>query len=117
MSATRYMRQSLDFLHGAFRGADAGMSSAQAHFVPDGESHSVAWVMWHAARVATLTDEFLDGLDEAGLEREVQVGQSTVTVGQCITLHLVTYLNGHRGEVNLIRGMVGFGPVLPNQGG
>jgi len=29
----------------------------------------------------------------------------------------VIHLNGHRGEVNLLRGMMGLDPVLLNQGG
>lgn len=176
MSAVSYMQQSLKFLHGAFRGAAEGMTAEQMHFVPEGESHSIAWVMWHGARVEDLivqqvirgeksewdsgdwaartglpaqgfgtgqstedarairikdidafkgyaervaarTHELLDASGDADLEREVQVGQRTETVGQAITLHLVTHLNGHRGEVNLIRGMMGFPPVMPNQGG
>jgi uncharacterized damage-inducible protein DinB len=176
MTAARYLKQSLDFLHGAFRQAGEGLSPAQLHFVPEGESHSIAWVMWHAARVedliiqqviqgrptewdtggwaartglpaqgfgtgqttaeakavriadpdafaayqqrvAELTDAYLEGASEEELEREVSLGRRTETVGQCITLHLVTHLNGHRGEVNLLRGMLGFPPVLPNQGG
>jgi uncharacterized damage-inducible protein DinB len=176
MTAARYMSQSLDFLHRSFRQAGDGLSPEQLNFVPDGESHSVAWVMWHAARVedlivqqiirgrpslwetggwaerlalpvqgfgtgqttaqareiritdvdafrgygdavAAATRDLLSGLTDADLEREVQVGQRTETVGQCVTLHLVTHLNGHRGEVNLLRGMMGLPPVLPNQGG
>lgn len=176
MSAVQYMKQSLAFVHGAFRQAAEGLTPEQLHFVPEGESHSIAWVMWHAARVEDLIvqqiirgqpqewdaggwaartglpaqghgtgqsteeakavriadlDEFrryagkvaalsqgtLSGLSDADLEREVKLRERTETVGQCITLHLVTHLNGHRGEVNLLRGMLGFPPVLPNQGG
>jgi uncharacterized damage-inducible protein DinB len=176
MSAIQYMKQSLDFVHRALAGAGDGLSAEQLHTVPDGESHSIAWVMWHGARVedlivqqiikgeqmewerggwaartglpaqgfgtgqtteearaihvgdadaflqyagqvTKLTDELLDRLSDDGLEREVKVGQRTETVGQCITLHLITHLNGHRGEVNLLRGMMGLPPVLVNQGG
>src|SRR5215207_8806052 len=176
VSATTYMLQSLDFLHRAFRQAGDGLTPEQLNFVPDGESHSIAWVMWHAARVEDLivqqmiqaqpaiwdagdwaarlglpakgfgtgqtteqakaiqitdvaafggyadavaeaTRDYVSGLSDADLDREVQVGQRTESVGQCITLHLVTHLNGHRGEVNLLRGMMGLPPVLPNQGG
>jgi hypothetical protein len=176
MAATTYMLQSLDFLHRAFRQAGDGLTPDQLNFVPEGESHSIAWVMWHAARIEDLivqqviqkrpaiwdtdgwadrlglpakgfgtgqtteqakairiadvaafagyadavagaTRDFVAGLSDADLEREVQVGQRAESVGQCITLHLVTHLNGHRGEVNLLRGMMGLAPVLPNQGG
>lgn len=176
MSAIQYMKQSLAFIHGSYRQAADGLSPEQLNFVPEGESHSIAWVMWHgarvedlivqqilqgrpaewdaggwaektglpaqgfgtgqstadaravrikdldafaqyAARVASLTQAYLSGLSDADLEREVKVGQRTESVGQAITLHLVTHLNGHRGEVNLLRGMMGLAPVLPNQGG
>jgi uncharacterized damage-inducible protein DinB len=176
MSATQYMKQSMDFIHGAFRGATEGMTAEQIHFVPEGESHSIAWIIWHGARVEDLivqqvikgqptewesggwaaktglpeksfgtgqsteearavhiddlatfrqyadkvaahTDALLSSLSDDGLNREVKLGQRTETVGQSITLHLVTHLNGHRGEINLLRGMMGFPPVMPNQGG
>lgn len=176
MSAITYMKQSLAFIHGSYRQAGDGLSPEQLHFVPEGESHSIAWVMWHGARVedlimqqiikgvkqewesggwaartglpeksfgtgqtteearairitdpealagymnkvAALTQDFLSNSSDEDLEREIQVGQRTETVGQAINLHLVTHLNGHRGEINLLRGMMGFGPVLPNQGG
>ena len=176
MSATQYMKQSMNFIHGSLRTAGEGLTPEQLHFVPEGESHSIAWVMWHGARVEDLivqqfirgqqqewesgawaertglpvkgfgtgqstedakaihiddlsafaqyastvaghTDALLDSLSDDELDREVKVGQRTESVGQCITLHLITHLNGHRGEVNLIRGMMGFPPVLPNQGG
>ena len=50
------------------------------------------------------------------LAREVKLGQRTEALGESINLHLVMHLNGHRGEINLIRGMLGFDPVLLNQG-
>jgi uncharacterized damage-inducible protein DinB len=170
------MLQSLDFLHRSFRQAGDGLMPEHLNFVPDGESHSIAWVLWHAARVedlimhqviqgrpviwdtggwaarlglpvqgfgtgqtteqatairtadlaafggyadavATATQDAIAALSDADLEREVKVGQRMESVGQCITLHLVTHLNGHRGEVNLLRGMLGLPPVLLNQGG
>jgi uncharacterized damage-inducible protein DinB len=176
MSATGYMKQSLDFVHRSYRQAADGLTAEQLSFVPEGESHSIAWVMWHGARVedlivqqfikgvpqewesggwaaklglpeksfgtgqsteeakgirindapaflgyldrvASLTDALLDSATDAELDRQIQVGQRTETVGQAITLHLVTHLNGHRGEVNLIRGMMGLPPVMPNAGG
>jgi uncharacterized damage-inducible protein DinB len=176
MSAVQYMKQSLAFIHGSYRQAAEGLSPEQLHFVPEGESHSIAWIIWHgarvedlivqqvikggpqeweaggwadrtglpaksfgtgqsteearavrvehydefaqyAAKVATLTQSHLSSLTDDDLERELQVGQRKESVGQAITLHLVTHLNGHRGEINLLRGMMGFPPVLPNQGG
>lgn len=176
MSAVGYMKQSLAFIHGSYRQAAEGLSPEQLHFVPEGESHSIAWIIWHgarvedlivqqvikgepqewdaagwaertglpakgfgtgqstddaravridnydefaryAARVAALTQTYLSSLSDDDLERELTVGQRTESVGQAVTLHLVTHLNGHRGEINLLRGMMGFPPVMPNQGG
>jgi uncharacterized damage-inducible protein DinB len=176
MSSIDFMKQTLDFIHRGFRGAPEGLSDEQLHFVPEGQSHSIAWCMWHAARiedlfvqqlfqgkrsewetggwaektglpekgfgtgqstedaanvrmasldafkqyqarVAELAIEFLSGLGEDDLKREVKMGERTETLGESINLHMVIHLNGHRGEVNLLRGMQGFDPVLLNQGG
>jgi len=176
MSAIDFMAQTLEFVHRGFRGAPDGLSDEQLHFVPEGQSHSIAWCMWHGARiedlffqqifqgkpsewetggwaaktglpekgfgtgqpaedakrvciasldafreyqarVAELASSYLSTLNEAGLEREVKLGERTETLGQSINLHLVIHLNGHRGEINLLRGMMGFDPVLLNQGG
>jgi len=178
MSTAAYMRQSIAFLQESFRMAPEGLSDEQLHRSLAGESHSVAWVLWHAARIEDLfvqrvfqnqvqewdaggwadrtgmpakgfgtgqatadakairiadrdafaayqaqvaghTDAFLDTVaaDDSILSREVKVGERTETIGESINLHMVTHLNGHRGEVNLLRGEMGFQPVLPNRGG
>ncbi len=176
MTAINFMKQTLDFIHRGFLGAPDGLSQEQLHFVPEGQSHSIAWCMWHAARiedlffqqifqgkpaewdtggwaartglpakgfgtgqsnddaravrigslddfrayqlrVAELSSAYLDSISEADLERQVKLGERTETLGESINLHLVIHLNGHRGEVNLLRGMMGFDPVLLNQGG
>ena len=175
MNTPQFMKQSLGFLHESFRTAGDGLTPEQLHHSPEGESHSIAWIQWHAARIEDLlvqqvfqgqpqiwnaewarrtglpadgfgtgqstpdakavriadsaafaeyaqqvakrTDALLDSLDDAALERHVTVGQRDETIGESITLHLVTHLNGHRGEVNLLRGEMGFQPVLVNRGG
>ncbi len=176
MSATDFMAQTLEFVHRGFLGAGDGLSEEQLHFVPEGQSHSIAWCMWHGARiedlffqqifqgtpsewetggwaaktglpekgfgtgqpvdeakrvriasrdafrdyqsrVAELATTYLSSLTDADLQREVKLGERTETLGQSINLHLVIHLNGHRGEINLLRGMMGFEPVLLNQGG
>ena len=53
-SAVGYIKDMLSFIHGGFLDARSGQTDEQLHFVPDGESHSVAWVLWHAARVEDL---------------------------------------------------------------
>jgi uncharacterized damage-inducible protein DinB len=176
MAAIDYMKTTLEFIHRGFTGAPAALSDEQLHFVPEGQSHSIAWCMWHAARiedlffqqlfqgkphewvtggwagrtglpekgfgtgqstddaarvrianlpafqeyqqkVAELSSQFLGSLTDTGLAREVKLGERTETLGESINLHLVIHLNGHRGEINLLRGMMGFDPVLLNQGG
>ena len=47
----------------------------------------------------------------------MKLGERTETLDESINLHLVIHLNGHRGEVNLLRDMLGLDPVLLNQGG
>lgn len=176
MATLDYLRQSLAFVHGGFRDARNGQSPEQLHFSLEGESHSVAWVLWHAARIEDLfvrrifqgkpeiwseggwaektglpaqgfgtgqptaeakavrikdldafwryqdavmneVEAYLGGLTDADLAREVKLGERTEQIGESITLHMVTHLNGHRGEINLIRGMHGLAPVMPNRGG
>jgi hypothetical protein len=175
-TATDFMQTTLDFIHRGFRGAPEGLTDEQLHFVPEGQSHSIAWCMWHGARiedlffqqmfqgkpaewdaggwaaktglpekgfgtgqtneeahavritdlaafqdyqakVAELSNAFVSGLDDTGLNREIKLRDKTETIGESINLHLVIHLNGHRGEINLLRGMMGFEPVLLNQGG
>ncbi len=71
----------------------------------------------YQSQVASLTDAYLASLTDADLEREVKLGERTEKLGESINLHMVIHLNGHRGEVNLLRGIMGFDPVLLNQGG
>ncbi len=177
MSAVDFIKDSFGSIHGSYRDAREGQTLEQMHFVPEGESHSVAWILFHATRIEDLmingicqgrphlfvegdyaerigfpaesfgtgqtteearavqikdldafteyaeavyaaTDAFLDGMTSDGdLEREVQLGQRTETVSDNIRLHLITHLNGHRGEINLIRGMQGLPPVMANSRG
>ncbi len=176
MSAVDDIRKNVAFVGEAFRKAGEGLSDEQLHWSPEGESHSIAWVLWHAARiqdlfvqqifqgkpaewdtggwaekmglpakgfgtgqptaeakavrigdmaafrryadkVIELRDAYLATLADADLTREVKLGERTETLGESINLHMVTHLNGHRGEINMLRGMMGFEPVLPNRGG
>ena len=175
MTQAEYLYQGMKYLHASLRDA-RNASEEQLHFTPDHQTHSVAWVLWHSARiedsiiqrvaqekdliwrqsdwaarsglpakgigtgqspeeaqqlritglkvfgeyaeaVADATEAYLRGTTAAELEREVQVGERTETVGGAILLHLITHLNGHRGEINALRGMQGLPPVVPNLGG
>ena len=54
MSSIDFMKQTLDFIHRGFRGAPEGLTDEQLHFVPEGQSHSIAWCMWHGVRIEDL---------------------------------------------------------------
>ena len=175
-SAIDFIKDSFASIHGSYRDAREVQTLEQMHFVPEGESHSVAWVLFHATRIEDLminaicqgkpllfdeddwaertgfptdsfgtgqstdeakavrlkdldafseyaeavyaaTDAFLDSLDDDGLDREVKLGDRVETVADNIRLHLITHLNGHRGEINLIRGMQGLPPLMANARG
>ena len=173
MRTAEFIKQGLDFVHGALADARNG-TDAQLHFVPPNGSHSIAWCLWHTARVEDLivnalirgqqpiwneewakrtglpadgngngqpneeaqrvhiddmaafaayqdavwaaTARFLEGADDAELEREIQMRNGTETVGESISLHVFGHLNGHRGEINTLRGMQGMPTVLAAQG-
>ena len=144
--------------------------------MPEHGSHSIAWCLWHTARVEDLiinarirqaaagvergvgeahrparsrasapacptttrractsrtwprfgeyqqavfaqTDAYLDTLTDADLEREMPTrGGGTESVGQAISLHMMGHFNGHRGEINTLRGMQGMPTVLAVRG-
>lgn len=176
MSGVEYLRQGLEYLHAALRDARTSATPEQLHFAPAGESHSSAWVLWHAARiedsiiqriaqnkpliwsdggwaertglpakgigtgqtteeaqqvriadleafaayydaVIAATAAFLATATDEDLAREVKVGERSETVGGALNLHLITHLNGHRGEINALRGLQGLPPVVPTLGG
>lgn len=171
-----YMKQALRFIDRGFAEADMDLSDEQLHFVPEGQTHSIAWCIWHAARIEDfffqrvyaggqeewrtggwadrcglperglgtgqstedaqavlivdrdafrayqakvhdLAMAYFDTLTDADLDRETTLGDNVETLGHSINLHLTVHLNAHRGEVNMLRGMMGFAPVLANQGG
>jgi DinB superfamily len=66
--------------------------------------------------VFAATAKFLDGLTDADLERELPTRDGTETVGQAISLHMLGHFNGHRGEINLLRGMQGMPALLQKEG-
>ena len=173
-SATDFIRNGLAFAHRALADARNG-TDEQLHFVPPSGSHSIAWCLWHTARVEDLiinmrsqgkapiwneewakrtglpfegfgtnmsdddaqaihikdmaafaeyqeavwaaTDKFLDTATEADLNRELPTqGGGTETVAEGIQLHMLGHFNGHRGEINLLRGMQGMPTLLMREG-
>ena len=173
MSTVDFIRRGLDFAHGALADARNG-TDEQLHFVPPKGSHSIAWCLWHTARVEDLivnarilsqptiwnaewaertglpaegfgtgqpdadaqkvriadmdafaayqeavwaaTARFLDGATDADLEREVPTRAGTESVGEAISLHMLGHFNGHRGEINTLRGLQGMPTVMAAQG-
>ncbi len=62
------------------------------------------------------TAEYLDRATDADLEVELVTRTGTETAGQAISLHMLGHFNGHRGEINTLRGMQGMPPVLVSEG-
>ena len=62
------------------------------------------------------TDEFLRKASDAELEREIPSRTGTESVGEAISLHMIGHFNGHRGEINTLRGMQGMPTVMAAQG-
>ena len=91
-----------------------GQSTQEASAVAIGDMDAF-WAYQDAVNASA--HAVLDSLSDDDRSREVQPGEATETLGQSISLHLCTHLNGHRGEINLIRGMHGLDPVRPNMGG
>lgn len=174
MDMIEYIKNSLAFAHRALSDATNG-TPEQLHFVPEHGSHSIAWCLWHTARVEDAiingrarqstqiwnadwaertglpvdgagtgmsdedaqelriedmaafrsyqeavwkqTAEYLDSITESDLEQERPTRDGgTETVGQGISLHMLGHFNGHRGEINLLRGMQGMPTVLQREG-
>src|SRR5262245_43877646 len=53
MSTIDFIKRGLDFAHQALADARNG-TDEQLHFVPPSGSHSIAWCLWHTARVEDL---------------------------------------------------------------
>ena len=62
------------------------------------------------------TGEFLANASDEDLEREIPARNGTETVGEAISLHMMGHFNGHRGEINTLRGMQGMPTVMAAQG-
>lgn len=172
-TTTDFIRRSLAFTHGALADARNG-TPEQLHFVPPDGSHSIAWCLWHTARIEDLiinmrclskpliwdadwaartglpadgfgagqaddeakqvritdmdafaayqeavwaaTEEFLSNATDEDLAREVPTRGGTESVGEAISLHMMGHFNGHRGEINILRGLQGMPTVMAAQG-
>jgi len=174
MDTVDYIKNSLAFAHRALADARNG-TPEQLHFVPANGSHSIAWCLWHTARVEDLiisgrcrqapqvwnehwadrtglpfggmgtgmsdeeaiqirikdveairayqeavwkqTEEYLNSITDEDLQREIPTRDGgTETIAQGISLHMLGHFNGHRGEINMLRGMQGMPTVLVREG-
>lgn len=172
MSTAAFIQRSLDFTHAALIDARNG-TDEQLHFVPEHGSHSIAWCLWHTARIEDLilsrvtgeaevwneewasrtglpfegigagmpdeeaqkvqvtdidalggyqeavferTGRYLASASDEDLEREIPARVGTESVGEAISLHMMGHFNGHRGEINTLRGMQGMPTVMAAQG-
>ena len=62
------------------------------------------------------TARFLAKATDEDLEREIPARNGTESVGEAISLHMMGHFNGHRGEINTLRGMQGMPTVMAAQG-
>ncbi len=62
------------------------------------------------------TKRYLESATDEDLAVEVPAREGTETVSQAVSLHMLGHFNGHRGEVNTLRGMQGMPTVLAAQG-
>jgi len=173
MNTVDFISRGIAFAHRALADARNGTPD-QLHFVPENGSHSIAWCLWHTARIEDLiinsrirkqapvwneawaertglpfegtgnglsdedsqkirikdmaafaeyqdavwreTADYLAQATEADLEVKVPARNGTETAGEAISLHILGHFNGHRGEINLLRGMQGMPTVLVQEG-
>ena len=62
------------------------------------------------------TSQFLGDASDEDLEREIPARNGSESVGEAISLHMMGHFNGHRGEINTLRGMQGLPTVMAAQG-
>ena len=62
------------------------------------------------------TASYLENANDEDLEVEVPAREGSESVGQAISLHMMGHFNGHRGEINTLRGMQGMPTALASQG-
>ncbi len=94
-------------------GFGTGMSDADAQQVRIRDMEAFAA---YQDAVFAATDQFLAGADDSALEREIPARAGSETVAEAIQLHMIGHFNGHRGEINTLRGMQGLPTVMAAQG-
>ena len=62
------------------------------------------------------TADLLESITDADLSKEVKARTGTEQIDESISLHMLGHFNGHRGEMNFLRGMQGMDPLLVREG-
>ena len=62
------------------------------------------------------TTKLLENLSESDLTKQVKSRTGTEQIDEAISLHMLGHFNGHRGEMNFLRGMQGMDPLLVREG-
>ncbi len=96
-----------------FDGFGTGMSDDDAHQIHVTDLGALGE---YQDAVFARTAEFLDNATDADLEVEIPARNGTESVGEAISLHMMGHFNGHRGEINTLRGMQGMPTVMAAQG-
>ena len=97
-----------------FEGQGTGMSDDEAQQVRIKDMDAFRE---YQAALWQQTEDYLNSISEEALqtERPTRDGGSE-TIGQGISLHMLGHFNGHRGEINMLRGMQGMPTVLQREG-
>ncbi len=97
----------------SLEGFGTGMSDADARQVRVAD---LAALGSYQDAVFERTSQFLADATEDDLEREIPARNGSESVGEAISLHMMGHFNGHRGEINLLRGMQGMPTVMAAHG-
>ncbi len=62
------------------------------------------------------TERFLDTRQTPTSSARCRPRTGTESVGEAISLHMLGHFNGHRGEINTLRGLQGMPTVMAAQG-
>ncbi len=92
-------------------GTNMSNEEAQAIHIKD-----IAALAEYQDAVWKQTNEWLDTVTDEELSREIPTRTGTESVGEGISLHMIGHFNGHRGEINILRGLQGMPPLLAVEG-
>lgn len=97
-----------------FDGFGTNMSDEDAQAI---RIRDIAAFQAYQEAVWASTDAYLASVSDEDLERELPSRSGPPeTIAQAISLHMVGHFNGHRGEINTLRGMQGMPTVMAAQG-